>query len=376
MNPARRSARRRDWPAHLYEKRPGYYTYRDPRTGKEHVLGRIPFALAKNEALRANKHLAEKSVPDLVAMLDGSAGRTMADLVKDMPVSEKRSTRNTFRAQDKVIVEGALIGKERFKGLGAIRCSDLTVLHCAELLDVMVKAGKIAQAQAVRSRLSAVCARGIRKGWMNTNPADVTERPDGDVKRGRLTLEMFLAIREKAAAWPWLPRAMNLALVSGQDRSTVAAAQRKHIVDGRLICHRSKTRDKVRPLALPLRLRLDAVGLSLDDIVRESTGVLSHFLVHHVERQGRAKAGDPVGVNLITRSFSEARTRAGIPDVMSDGKGAPTFHEIRSLSKRLYEEQGGVDTKTLLGHTTEAMSRLYADTRDDTPIELHVVHVK
>ena len=48
---------------------------------------------------------------------------------------------------------------------------------------------------------------------------------------------------------------------------------------------------------------------------------------------------------------------------LPDGKGAPTFHEIRSLSKRLYDEQGNVDTKALLGHRTEKMGALYADPR-------------
>jgi hypothetical protein len=35
----------------------------------------------------------------------------------------------------------------------------------------------------------------------------------------------------------------------------------------------------------------------------------------------------------------------------------------RSLAKRLYKEQGNVDTKALLGHLTERMSELYADPR-------------
>ena len=44
-------------------------------------------------------------------------------------------------------------------------------------------------------------------------------------------------------------------------------------------------------------------------------------------------------------------------------KTPPTLHELRSLSKRLYKAQGGVNTVDLLGHKTEAMSNLYADAR-------------
>lgn len=363
MNAAKRSARRRDWPANLYEPRPGYFVWRDPRTRETHILGRIPVAHAKNEALRANKVIAEQTLPDLVAMITGTAGHTVASLVADMPVAEKRSTRNTFRANDKIITDGALVEKKRVQGLGKVLCADLTVKHCADLLDVMVKAGRGHQAVAVRTRLVSMCAHGMRKGWMTSNPADVTAKPAAKVGRARLSLEQFLKIREASTPWPWLARAMNLALITGQDRSTVAAARRAHIIDGHLICHRSKTAGKAPPLAIPVAIRLDVLGMSLDDLLRAHTGVLSKFIVHHVEQQGRAKPGDAVGVNLITRAFSEARKLAGIDD-----EAAPTFHEIRSLSKRLYDSQGGVDTKALLGHMTDAMAKLYANSRDGAPI--------
>jgi enterobacteria phage integrase len=367
MNAAKRSARRRGWPDNLYEPRDGYYVWRHPKTRETHILGRIPLAYAKNEAMRANKVIAEQALPDLVAMISGTAGHTMAGLVAEMPVAEKRSTRNTFRALDKILVEGALVGEKRVNGLGKVLCADLTVKHCADLLDVMVKAGKGHQASAVRVRLSGVCALGMTKGWMNNNPAEVTAKPKTPVGRARLSLEQFLKIREASAPWPWLARAMNLALITGQDRSTIAAARREHIIDGHLICHRSKTAAKAPPLAIPVAIRLEVVGMSLDDLLRAHTGVLSRFLVHHTEQQGRARPGAAVGVNLITRAFTEARKLAGIPD-----ESAPTFHEIRSLSKRLYDSQGGVDTKALLGHTTDAMAKLYANSRDGAPIRVQV----
>ena len=88
------------------------------------------------------------------------------------------------------------------------------------------------------------------------------------------------------------------------------------------------------------------------------TGVVSRYLVHHVSVYGNAPAGSKVHPDRISHAFTEARKLAGIPD-----EGAPTFHELRSLCKRLYEAQGGVDTKALLGHATEKMSALYADSR-------------
>ena len=60
----------------------------------------------------------------------------------------------------------------------------------------------------------------------------------------------------------------------------------------------------------------------------------------------------------------EARRLAGIPDVSADGKPAPpTLHEVRSLSVRLYDVQGGVDTQALAGHSSADMTAVYADPR-------------
>ncbi|EPE5478197.1 integrase, partial [Escherichia coli] len=40
----------------------------------------------------------------------------------------------------------------------------------------------------------------------------------------------------------------------------------------------------------------------------------------------------------------------------------PSFHEQRSLSERLFREQG-VDTKILLGHSNQKMTDIYNDAR-------------
>lgn len=229
-------------------------------------------------------------------------------------------------------------------------------------------------AHSLRSRLIAICQRGVRMGWLPLNPAKETESPKTTTARSRLSLEQFLKIRDHAGEF--LPRAMNLALVTGQDRSTIAAMMKSHVKDGRLICQRIKTNDKNPPVAIPLAIRLDVLGLSLQDILRERQPILSRYLVHHVVNYPAVPAGSKVAPDRISAAFLEARRAAEIPDVMPDGKLAPTFHEIRSLAKRLYEKQGDVDTKQLLGHATEAMSKLYEDARDMQPIEVRIGNTK
>lgn len=351
MNAAKRNAHRRGWPRGLYEPRPGYYVWKHP-DGRTLPIGRVPLAVAKNEALAANEHVADVR-PGLVERLTG-ASNTLSDLLDKMPAPPAINTAKSQRSLDKII-RGAL---------GAKLCGALTVADCADLVEGLA-VDKARTAEAVRSRLSAVCRRGMQLGWMEFDPASVTNRPKVTVQRGRLTLDTFKAIYERAAeVSEWLPLAMRLALVTGADRSTVAGLERGMVADGYLTLTRGKTGARI---AIPLALRLDCLGWSLAEAVAPRTGVVSRYLVHHVNPWGNAPAGSKVHPDRISHAFTEARKLAGIPD-----EGAPTFHELRSLAKRLYTEQGGVDTKALLGHSTEKMSNLYADPRGVEAIKVQV----
>lgn len=352
MNAARRDKRKRDWPRGLYEPRPGYFIFRQP-DGKVFALGRIPCVNARAEAIAGNAHLAAAG-PGLVDRLSG-AGQTVADLLDIMPAADRPNTAKSWRSLDKRIRAA----------LGAVAAGALTTKHCADMLEAVETEGKARLAEALRSRLMAVCQKGQTKGWMKDNPAMPTAVGVVEVQRGRLTLAAFLAIHSKAPeVAEWLQHAMMLALVTGADRSSIAALQRADAADGYLTITRAKTGVQI---AVPTVLRLDCVGVSVADLLAHRTGVVSRHLVHHVNPWGNAPAGSKVHPDRISHAFTEARKLAGIPD-----DGAPTFHEIRSLATRLYTEQGGVDTKALLGHATEKMSALYADPRGVEPIRVRV----
>lgn len=86
---------------------------------------------------------------------------------------------------------------------------------------------------------------------------------------------------------------------------------------------------------------------------------MSKYLVHFRHSTSQAIRGDKVSANSITRTFKKARNHCGIS--WAEG-AAPTFHEQRSLSERLYSEKG-VDTQKLLGHKTQKMTDRYNDGR-------------
>jgi len=73
----------------------------------------------------------------------------------------------------------------------------------------------------------------------------------------------------------------------------------------------------------------------------------------------QAVRGDKVSASSITTTFKKARNHCGI--TWAEG-AAPAFHEQRSLSERLYREQGG-DTQKLPGHTSQKMTDRYHDDR-------------
>lgn len=358
MNAARRNLKRRDWPRGLYESKPGYYVWRS-LSGKSLAIGRVELPDAKAEANAANA-FEEGSALKLVDKLSGAA-HTIADILDNM--KDKPSAVNTVKArksQDGIIRAA----------LGTRQCRELTVAHCADMLEKIEDAGKGRSAEAVRSRLIKVCRRGMRLGWLTSNPAEATDSAHVVVKRGRLTLDTFKAIYAVAPRIsPWLQRAMMIGLVLGADRTTIAGLQRSNVAGGLLTYQRQKTG---RLIAVPLVLRMEAIGVSLDELVTARRKVLSPYLLHHARAQGQAKIGAPIHPDTISQAFTDARKLADIPDVMPDGKLAPTFHELRSLCKREYDKQGKVDTKALLGHAGERVSELYADSRGVEPVRVKV----
>lgn len=87
----------------------------------------------------------------------------------------------------------------------------------------------------------------------------------------------------------------------------------------------------------------------------------AHTLYIFFRTTSQAERGAQVKANTLTMNFSKARDLAGI----NWGEGSPaTFHEQRSLSERLYKEQG-LNTQKLLGHK-----------RNSKPIVIMMIEVK
>jgi integrase len=343
----------------MHEPRPGYFTWRDPRDGKTHVLGRIPLAQAIHEAQDANAIVDKAKVTRTLAERLEASERSIEEVIKRMSVDGlSANTLKGLADHDKVILAK----------FAARDVASIETVEIADLLEEIKGRGKNRWAQAIRARAIAIFDRSVSLGWRKDNPARVTEQVKRlRVQRKRLTMAQFKAILEKAPeVAPWLDDMMLLALVSGQDRSTVAAWPRNAVKDGEAVVFRQKTK---KWIAIPTSLRMNEIGLSLADVIDrcKSTHIASPFLIHHTQNRGSIKRGAPINLQTISLSFAAARKLADIPD-----ENAPSFHEIRSLAKRTYMDQGGVDTKALLGHSDDKTSDLYADNRGIAPIKVRI----
>ena len=110
-----------------------------------------------------------------------------------------------------------------------------------------------------------------------------------------------------------------------------------------------------------LSLRCEKLDISLAQVIkRRRDRVVSPWLIHHVTSSGNVKASDQVGENSLSVSFKLAIDSTGLS--VEHGKTIPTFHEQRSLSERLYEEQG-INTQQLLGHSSDRMTAQYHNDR-------------
>ncbi|MCK2194330.1 site-specific integrase [Escherichia coli] len=340
-----------------------YWRYKHPVTGKFHSLGTNE-AEAIAIATEANTRLAEQrtrqilAISDRIATSKGKAITTSSWLERYQAIQDDRLKSgdiklNTYKQKAKPV---SLL-RER---AGMKLISSVDVRDIAQLLDEYITAGQPRMAQVVRSVLIDVFKEAQHYGEVppGYNPALATKQPRRKITRQRLSLEEWQKIFDIAdSSHRYMGNAMLLALVTGQRLGDISRMKFSDIWDDHLHIIQEKTGSKI---AIPLSLRLNAINWSLRDVVARCRDyAISPYLVHFFRSTSQAERGAQVKSNTLTMNFSKAKDLAGI----DWGEGTPaTFHEQRSLSERLYKEQG-LDTQKLLGHKTQQQTDRYHDNR-------------
>lgn len=340
-----------------------YWRYKHPVTGKFHALGTNE-AEAIAIATEANTRLAEQrtrqilAISDRIATSKGKAITTSTWLDRYQAIQDDRLKSgdirlNTYKQKAKPV--SLLRERAGMKLISAVDVRDI-----AQLLDEYIAAGRPRMAQVVRSVLIDVFKEAQHYGEVppGYNPALATKQPRRKITRQRLSLEEWKKIFDIAdATHRYMGNAMLLALVTGQRLGDISRMKFSDIWDDHLHVIQEKTGSKI---AIPLSLRLNAINWSLRDVVARCRDyAASAYLVHFFRSTSQAERGAQVKANTLTMNFSKARDLARI----DWGEGSPaTFHEQRSLSERLYKEQG-LDTQKLLGHKTQQQTDRYHDDR-------------
>ena len=386
MTPRRRSANRSDWPNGLKaHKKNGvtYYSWIDPRDGSEKSLkAKDNFKLACKRAKQLNEIIAKQADQLISEIADGRSvcKLTLEEFTPEyLDACAARGLKpNTLKSRKSAILTA-------IKHLGGHkRLDQVATLDVVNLLKVFTGQNKHRWAKAIRSALIDFYKEAVHLGHLPPgypDPATATRAPVAKVKRARLTLDTFLEIaKHKTTDYGY--NSWMLALVTGQRLDDISIMQFKKGSDWKAawVAWQKGEKWPVHPyghvdgdvlrivqqksgslVEIPLSLRLDAIGLSVKDVISMCRNrTVSRFMIHHDKNVQGAQKGDPVHLNTISRSFKYARDKSGLEWL---GKTPPTFHELRSLSERLYKKQG-IDTQRLLGHKHEKMTAVYDDPRD------------
>lgn len=146
---------------------------------------------------------------------------------------------------------------------------------------------------------------------------------------------------------------MKLALVTGQRVSDIAKLKWEDIHDGKLWIVQQKTETKIA-----IHLKIEIVNIKLSRILGFSKNN-SEYIVNN--------EGKKVSTEKISRKFAKLRDKTNIT---WDGS-PPSFHEIRSLSARLYTEENGSEfARKMLGYKSAEMTAKYQDARNNSWIKI------
>ncbi len=349
------------------DKRTGkvYWQYKHPVSGRFHSLG-TDEAEAKQVAIEANTIIAEQRTRQILSVNDRLT--RMKGKRSDITVSEwidKYVTIQEERLKTGEIRKNSYLQKGKPLRLFREHCGmqhlkDITTLDIAEITDSIKAEGHNRMAQVVRLVLVDVFKEAQHAGQVppGYNPAMATKQPRHKVTRQRLSFEEWLKIYEASEnQQPYLQSGMLLALVTGQRLGDICKMQFSDIWDDMLHVQQEKTGSR---LAIPLDLKCEALNMTLREVISKCRdAVVSKYLVHFRHSTSQSVRGGSVSSSSLTTTFKKAREKCGI----EWEKGtAPTFHEQRSLSERLYREQG-IDTQKLLGHKSRKMTDKYNDDR-------------
>lgn len=342
----------------------GQYRYKRVDNGTFHWMGRD-----KNKAIQAAKQLNSMYMmgQDLVAKVSGEFVTLQKFLEehfvpKHLP-ARKLARQTLYEYSNKIVYIKNKLGKKPIQ--------DIHVRDIADFLSSYTPT----QANRYRSLLNLIFQYAIADGFAEDNPSTKTMNQRVEKKRRRLSLEEFYMIynfedpkrKNKKDNRQWLRNAMDLALLTLQRREDILRMKFSDIkteIDkktGEQIDYLYVIQRKTEKHGECAYIKIK-IGPDLHKVIKRCRDdILSPFLIHRkADRKLKSKVKEhPTEVlrDFLSQTFAEIR------DQLPQFKKLPvaeraTFHEIRSLGVKLYEDSG-VDAQRLAGHTNRKMTEKY-----------------
>jgi integrase len=297
----------------MHQKHGAYYLV---RKNKWHRLaGNLHDALVEYARLTAG--------PD-----NGALGELVSKTLADMKLTVAAGTLKNYTSCSRRVLES----------FAEFTPQQIKPHHVAQFLDD--NKATPSMANLLRSFLKGMFQRAVRWGIVDANPVrDIEQFKTG--KRDRyITADEYKSIRDKAT--PTLACLMDIAYITGQRMGDCRHIKYSDISDDGVFVRQQKTKARVLIAMTPDLAEVIARARALHQSVKGLT------LFHR-------RDGTPIPYGTLYHQWSNACCNAKVKDAH--------FHDIRAAAATDAKAQG-LDSKTLLGHTTESSHNRYLRSKE------------
>jgi integrase len=292
----------------MHEKHGAYYLV---RKNKWHRLaGNLHDALVEYARLTAGPN-------------DGALGELVSNTLADMKLTVAV---NTFKSY-------TLCARRVLEAFEAFTPQQIKPYHIARFLDD--NKATPSMANQLRSFLKSMFQRAVRWGIVEANPVRDIEQFKTEKRDRYITAEEYARIRDNAT--PTLACLMDIAYITGQRIGDCRHIRYSDISDEGVFVKQQKTKARVLIRMTPDLAEVIARAKALHQSVKGLT------LFHR-------RDGTPIPYSTLYHQWSNACRDAKVENAH--------FHDIRAAAATDAKAQG-LDSKTLLGHTTEGSHNRY-----------------
>lgn len=302
----------RDLPKWMHQKHGAYYIVRE---GKWHHIGRnLHDALVEYARLTSG--------PDQAAL-----GKLVADVLDDLRLTVADNTyKNYVNASRRFLEAFAEFAPEQIKPQ-----------HVARFLDDNKTTPSMAN--LLHAFMRNVFKRAVRWGVIEADPSRDIAQFKTEGRDRYITADEYARIREQCP--PTLQSLMDIAYITGQRMGDCRHIKYSDISEDGVFVKQQKTKARVLIAMTP---DLDAAIKAAKDIHQSVKGLT---LFH-------SRDGSPIKYHTLYKQWCKACEKAGVENAH--------FHDIRAAAATDADDEG-LDSKTLLGHTTDRSHNRYLRSR-------------